>query len=310
MERAERIRQMRQAREPSDERDTDDDSSVEPPRSPSDAEQAAGEDSPAETTIEQVPSTTADADSEGSTATTDPTSVDGGSVASSTAEAGSEATASAENAPQASAEPSVGQAASAAQPSPSGGIAPLGGSAVSIPGESPDESSGDGSETDADRPARQRGTDTAATEESVRVLEFTIGDQVYCIDIERVEEIVKRNTVTRVPNTASYVEGVVDLRGQITTILDTKQLLDVDDAGRQSLLVIFAPEAFEEHGTVGWVVDEVRQVVPVMDSQVRMPPSDDPHVRGIVGREEDDELIVWVRPGRAMSEAVGDVESD
>ncbi|MFC7194669.1 chemotaxis protein CheW [Halosimplex aquaticum] len=75
---------------------------------------------------------------------------------------------------------------------------------------------------------RAEGAETQTGEET-RVLEFALGDEQYCLDIEYVEEIVKRETVTRVPNTADCVEGVVDLRGQITTILDPKVLLDIPE---------------------------------------------------------------------------------
>ncbi|MFC7028570.1 chemotaxis protein CheW [Halomicroarcula sp. GCM10025710] len=85
--------------------------------------------------------------------------------------------------------------------------------------------------------------------------------------------MVKRDDVTRVPNTDAYVEGVVDLRGQITTILDPKSMMDIDDEGDQNLVVVFDPEMFEEQGAVGWIVDEVRQVSPVAESEVNSPRS-------------------------------------
>ena len=296
MERAERIRKMRQSREPDDNDGADD------------GEQA-------ETT---TPTGTADdgvseTGDTGATSTVAAASDASDSAAADTTAGGSETT----TADQATAVDSAEAAVGPTNREPSGGgLAPLGGAdGFSLPGQDELESAAgvDGAgdaDSEGDANTRTRGTATAATEPSVRVLEFTVGDQVYCIDIERVEEIVKREEVTRVPNTDDYVEGVVDLRGQITTILDTKQLLDVETAGRESLLVIFAPDAFEEHGTVGWVVDEVRQVVPVVDSHVRRPPSEDDHVRGIVDREDEDELIVWIRPGRAMTEAVALGDAD
>jgi len=155
-----------------------------------------------------------------------------------------------------------------------------------------------------------RGQANTTTEARTRVLEFELGDELFCIDIAGLEEIVKRETVTRVPNTQDYVEGVVDLRGQITTILDAKRLLEMDAEGAEELIVVFAPDAYEEYGAVGWIVDEVRQVRPVTDDKVREPPTDDNYVEGIVDREEADELVVWVRPERAMSEALAEDDDE
>jgi purine-binding chemotaxis protein CheW len=144
--------------------------------------------------------------------------------------------------------------------------------------------------------------ETGSTAET-RVLEFDLGAERYCLDIEHVEEIVKRDSVTRVPNTPDYVEGVVDLRGQITTILDPKVLLDIDDEGAKDLIVVFDPEEFEDQGAIGWVVDDVNQVTPVVDDEVNESPVDAEHVNGVV--ERDGEFVVWTDPEIAIENAAG-----
>ncbi|WP_135364504.1 chemotaxis protein CheW [Halosimplex halophilum] len=143
----------------------------------------------------------------------------------------------------------------------------------------------------------------ADTGEQTRVLEFALGDEQYCLDIEYVEEIVKRETVTRVPNTPDCVEGVVDLRGQITTILDPKVLLDIDQAGSKDLIVVFDPEAFDDQGAVGWVVDDVNQVTPITDEEVNDSPVDQDHVNGVVDR--DGEFVIWTTPELDLDEVAG-----
>ena len=141
------------------------------------------------------------------------------------------------------------------------------------------------------------------SEEVVRVLEFSLGDEYYCLDIEYVEEIVKRDTVTRVPNTAAFVDGVVDLRGQITTILEPKEMMDIESDGEQNLIIVFDPEQFEDQGAIGWVVDEVRQVVPVPESDINTPPVDAEYINGVVDREEYDQFVIWVEPEDALAQA-------
>ncbi|WP_436909680.1 chemotaxis protein CheW [Halosimplex marinum] len=143
----------------------------------------------------------------------------------------------------------------------------------------------------------------ADTGEQTRVLEFALGDEQYCLDIEYVEEIVKRETVTRVPNTPDCVEGVVDLRGQITTILDPKVLLDIDRAGSKDLIVVFDPEAFDDQGAVGWVVDDVNQVTPITEDEVNDSPVDQDHINGVVDR--DGEFVIWTTPELDLDEVAG-----
>ncbi|MFB6222856.1 MAG: chemotaxis protein CheW [Haloarcula sp.] len=151
-------------------------------------------------------------------------------------------------------------------------------------------------------------SESTQTEERVRVLEFALGEEYYCIDISYVEEIVKRETVTRVPNTDEYVEGVVDLRGQITTILDPKEMMDIDTDGSQTLIVVFDPDVFEEQGAMGWVVDEVRQVVPVAESDVNTAPVDGEYINGVVDRDSEDEFVIWVEPDDVLGNAIADDE--
>jgi len=150
--------------------------------------------------------------------------------------------------------------------------------------------------------ARAEGDDADAGDET-RVLEFTLGDEQYCLDIEYVEEIVKRETVTRVPNTPDCVEGVVDLRGQITTILDPKVLLDIGTRGSKDLIVVFDPEQFDDQGAVGWVVDDVDRVTPVAEDEVNSSPVDQDHVNGVVDR--DGEFVIWTTPELDVEEMAG-----
>ncbi|MDS0283031.1 chemotaxis protein CheW [Haloarcula onubensis] len=145
--------------------------------------------------------------------------------------------------------------------------------------------------------------ESTQSEETVRVLEFSLGEEYYCLDIEYVEEIVKRDTVTRVPNTPAFVDGVVDLRGQITTILEPKEMMDIESEGEQNLIIVFDPEQFEDQGAIGWVVDEVRQVVPIPESEVNHPPVDADYINGVVDRDEYEQFVIWVEPEDALAQA-------
>jgi len=157
---------------------------------------------------------------------------------------------------------------------------------------------------DADEPTEIEGpaaTQSAAeTEAEIRVLEFRLGDEQYCLDIQHVEEIVKEGTVTRVPNTPDHVRGVVDLRGQITTILDPKVSLDIDETDDEQLIIVFDEETFEDQGHTGWVVDEVRQVMPIKESEVKDSPLDQQAVNGVI--ERDGEFVIWTEPEVALLE--------
>lgn len=174
------------------------------------------------------------------------------------------------------------------------------------PDTEPDESAEhDEREQTEQAPTRETADETAteAASEETRVLEFTLDDEHYCLDIQYIEEIVKQETITRVPNTPEFVEGVVDLRGQITTILNPKVTLEKDNDDPGELIVVFDGEAFEDQGYVGWIVDDVRQVSPITDSEVNDPPMGESYINGVVDRDDEEQFVIWTTPDLALEEA-------
>jgi len=163
-----------------------------------------------------------------------------------------------------------------------------------------DQQRTEATDTDASTVAEESDAE-AEQEEEIRVLEFRLGDEHYCLDIQHVEEIVKEESVTRVPNTPEHVHGVVDLRGQITTILDPKIALDIDEDDDEQLIVVFDAETFEDQGHAGWIVDEVRQVLPITESEVKESPLNRKAIKGVI--ERDEEFVIWTTPQVALEQA-------
>jgi len=139
--------------------------------------------------------------------------------------------------------------------------------------------------------------------DETRVLEFSLAGEHYCLDIQYIEEIVKQDTITRVPNTPDHVEGVVDLRGQITTILNPKVSIGKDDQEPGELIVVFDSDAFDDQGYIGWIVDDVRQVSPITEGQINDPPMGEDYINGVIDREGEDQFVIWTTPELAFEDS-------
>lgn len=130
-----------------------------------------------------------------------------------------------------------------------------------------------------------------AMETETQVLEFSLEEKRYCVDIGHVDEIVDKDDLTQLPNTPSHVEGVMDLRGTTTTIVNPKVVLEVGGEATGDRVIVF--ESTDEERTVGWVIDEVDQVVRVdtddLDDSV-----EGESVEGVI--RSDDGFVVWVDP--------------
>lgn len=141
---------------------------------------------------------------------------------------------------------------------------------------------------------------TGDDDETISVLEFVLGDERYCLDITFIEQIVERGAVTRIPNAPAFVEGVIDLRGDITTVIDPMETLATDSEGAGELIVVFDSARMDDEWSVGWAVDGVRRVSTVSLSAVKESPVDEPWINGVVKREDDGEFVVWTEPGELM----------
>jgi len=130
------------------------------------------------------------------------------------------------------------------------------------------------------------------TVSDVQVLEFRLEDRNYCIDIAHVDEIVDKKELTPLPNSDPRVEGVMDLRGTTTTIINPKRVLDLEQTETGERVVVLESEDDEE-GNVGWLIDAVNQVVSIDPENVDKS-VESGSVRGIV--RQDDGFVVWVKP--------------
>ncbi|CQH54785.1 purine-binding taxis protein CheW [Halobacterium hubeiense] len=121
------------------------------------------------------------------------------------------------------------------------------------------------------------------------VLEFSLGEDRYCIDIAHVDEIVDATEdVTPIPNADANVVGVVDLRGETTTVVDPRVRLGIKGSPDGSRIVVLS-----EHESTGLLVDDVHEVESVDPDEIDDSAASET-TRGVVRR--DDRFVVWVDP--------------
>ena len=137
--------------------------------------------------------------------------------------------------------------------------------------------------------------DTTAPNESAQVLEFQLGEETYCVEIEYVAEIVDMGELTAIPNSPPHIEGVMDLRGRTTSIVNPRRVLNVSGEERRKRIIVFDPDEMPNEEAVGWIVDEVYQVTRIDGENVDQPPgAADNAITGVVKRE--DGFVMWIDP--------------
>ncbi len=132
----------------------------------------------------------------------------------------------------------------------------------------------------------------------VDILMFDLGGELYAMDIQIAREIVDMLPITPIPKAPAYVTGLLNLRGEITTIINIHQLLGISASKprEEQKMIILIPDIFE-NTSVGIIVDEVHSVLTVdddkIDSSVEGVDSDlSQFVQGIIKLGTDDNQAV------------------
>lgn len=115
----------------------------------------------------------------------------------------------------------------------------------------------------------QAGQEDAVTE--LQFATFYVGDILLGIDIRNVQEINRQLTVTEVPHSKDYVRGVINLRGDVATVIDLRTILGLPIAERtrdsRNLVVNSNGEA------IGFWVDRISDIHTLSSDQISPPPT-------------------------------------
>ncbi|MBL8520063.1 MAG: chemotaxis protein CheW [Betaproteobacteria bacterium] len=101
-------------------------------------------------------------------------------------------------------------------------------------------------------------------------LTFSLGGEEYAIDILKVQEIRRFETVTRIANAPSFIKGVVNLRGTIVPIVDLRVKFALGEARYDDFTVVIVLNIGKR--VIGAVVDAVSEVVTLGAHEVHAAP--------------------------------------
>ena len=104
----------------------------------------------------------------------------------------------------------------------------------------------------------------------LQIVGFRVGRETFGVTISLVHEIVRVPEITAVPEAPDYVEGVINLRGKIISVLDLRKRFgekQVTTSKKNRILVVEV-----EGKMVGLIVDSASEVLKMPDSEIDVPP--------------------------------------
>jgi len=123
---------------------------------------------------------------------------------------------------------------------------------------------------------------------------FKINGQKYCINILTIKEICSNKETTFLPNTPSFIEGIINLRGEVLSIINLSKKLGIVSSTpfqEQKILVVIIDELL-----LGFLVDEVIGIIHTpsenIDNKPKMLENEENFISGII--KSGDEMIISI----------------
>ena len=136
--------------------------------------------------------------------------------------------------------------------------------------------------------------------EAKAYLTFSLGAEKFAILVDNVQEIIELDRVTKVPNTPPYMLGIINLRGKVLPLLDSRLKLGLSQAEitKKSRIMVLDIETAEGKGfQIGALVDIAKDVILLGNDDIQDAPDFENNkaqvpVTGVVNNQGDITMII------------------
>jgi purine-binding chemotaxis protein CheW len=149
---------------------------------------------------------------------------------------------------------------------------------------------------------------------TIDVVEFELGGERYALDINLAREIVEMIPITPIPRAPAFISGVINLRGEITNIMNLNTLLALPEkeVRENQKIIVLVPDAANGNN-VGIIVDDVASVRQVSQDNIEHIGSGissefSQFVKGIIkvtnedAEKKEKDLIIWLDMERVIAD--------
>ncbi|MBT1704518.1 chemotaxis protein CheW [Chryseosolibacter indicus] len=131
---------------------------------------------------------------------------------------------------------------------------------------------------------------------------FGLGDEKFALAVDHVQEIVELDKVTKIPNAPHYMLGIINLRGKVLPLLDTRLKLGLSEAlatKKSRIMVIDIMVTDEKVIQIGALVDVAKEVIELSPSDIQEAPEFENYntktpITGVVNNKGDITMIMDV----------------
>jgi len=146
-----------------------------------------------------------------------------------------------------------------------------------------------------------------AGDEMLQWVTFLLDQEVYGVNVMHVQEVLRISEIAPVPGADDYVLGIINLRGNVVTVIDTRQRFGLGPKESDDLSRIIVVEI--DDNVMGLLVDSVAEVVYLKQSEIEPSPTvnnDESayYIQGVSSRDDDLLILVDIDKFITAKEAV------
>ncbi|BCX89218.1 purine-binding chemotaxis protein CheW [Methylomarinovum tepidoasis] len=140
-------------------------------------------------------------------------------------------------------------------------------------------------------------------DELIQWVTFRLGEETYGINVMQVQEVLRVSEIAPVPGAPDYVIGIINLRGNVVTVIDTRARFGLPSKEPDDLSRIVIIESNEQ--VIGILVDSVAEVVELRSDEIDVAPNmgneeSARYIQGVTSR--DGELLILVDLNKLLTD--------
>jgi purine-binding chemotaxis protein CheW len=133
----------------------------------------------------------------------------------------------------------------------------------------------------------------------MQVVVFKVNEEQFAVEASKVQSINDMMEITKVPKSAQYIKGLINLRGTIISLLDINLLLDIEkgEGAQENIIILNLDEE-----SVGVTVDQVDEVLEIEEDSIEKIESDrnKAYIKGVINFK--DRIVTLIDIGKLIEQ--------
>ena len=110
--------------------------------------------------------------------------------------------------------------------------------------------------------------------ESETYLTFLLGEEYFAVNVKKVLEVLEQQQITRVPKSPDHILGILNFRGEILPVIDTRRMFGIagHEANSKNSVIVYEIQGETETSTIAATADAVKDVIDISEKEIKPVP--------------------------------------